>query len=333
MYIVTGGAGFIGSNITKALCARGDAKVIVVDDLTDGRKFNNIVDCNIADYLDKDDFLHKVVERKFDNEKITAIFHEGACSATTEWDGRYMLNNNFEYSKALLHYCLAHKTQFIYASSAAVYGMNTVFKEVPANEKPLNVYGYSKLLFDNYVRKNVEANNTQVVGLRYFNVYGPREQHKGSMSSVAYHLNNQIQDGGVVRLFEGYDGYGKGEQRRDFVFVDDIVKVNLWFLDNPKTSGIFNVGTGQSQTFNDVANAVLAWHETGRLEYVPFPDHLKNVYQSYTQADISRLRQAGYEGAFHDVQQGVQKYFDTINAHLKADGGAQKTFESNEVIR
>jgi ADP-L-glycero-D-manno-heptose 6-epimerase len=312
MYIVTGGAGFIGSNIVKGLNERGISDVIVVDDLQDGTKFKNIVDCDIADYLDKDDFLAKVkTGESFGGVK--AIFHEGACSTTTEWDGRFMMQNNYEYSKALLHYCLDNKAQYLYASSAAVYGGGSVFKEELAYEAPLNVYGYSKFQFDQYVRRLAPSFKSQVVGFRYFNVYGPREQHKGSMSSVAFHVNNQILLDGVAKLFEGCDGYGDGEQRRDFVYVGDAVAVNLWFLDNPDKTGIFNLGTGRSQTFKDVATAVITYHSKGQIEFVPFPDHLKGRYQSFTEANIDKLREAGYSNPFKTVEQGVQEYMEWLN--------------------
>lgn len=312
MIIVTGGAGFIGSNIVKALCARGETEVVVVDDLTDGTKFRNLVNYPIADYIDKTQFLIQLQQGCFNDGAIKAIFHQGACSATTEWDGRYMMDNNYEYSKTLLHYCLKHRAPFIYASSAAVYGLNTDFSECPEYEAPLNVYGYSKLLFDNYVRRHVSDKNSQVVGLRYFNVYGPNEEHKGSMASVAYHLHQQLCSGDEVRLFQGLGGYGNGEQQRDFVYIDDVVAVNLWFLEHPKTSGIYNVGTGQAQSFNDVANAVIGWHKRGRIDYIPFPEHLKNCYQSYTQADIQALRQVGYTQPFYSVSEGVRCYLDQL---------------------
>lgn len=318
MIIVTGGAGFIGSNIVAQLNAQGEEDIIVVDDLTNGRQFYNIVDLKIADYLDKHDFLERIVSVDFPHQRIRAIFHEGACSSTTEWDGEFMMRNNYEYSKQLLHFCQQYHIPFIYASSAAIYGGNSEFTEDPKHESPLNVYGYSKFLFDNYVRRLWKEGRltNQVVGLRYFNVYGPREAHKGSMSSVAYHFNNQIKDKGELKLFAGTDGYADGEQRRDFIFVDDVVAVNLWFWQNPNVSGIFNVGTGRSQTFNDVARAVIDWHNgKGKITYIPFPDHLKGAYQSYTQADISALRKAGYKNEFHTVEQGVKKYMDRINRY------------------
>jgi ADP-L-glycero-D-manno-heptose 6-epimerase len=313
MIIVTGGAGFIGSNIVKTLNERGRKDIIVVDDLTDGHKFKNLSDCDILDYLDKDVFLNKITNNHKDIEFIEAVFHEGACSTTTEWDGKFMMNNNYEYSKAILHYCLDKQIPFIYASSAAVYGNETAFKEDRENEKPLNVYGYSKFLFDQYVRKILPKTENQVVGLRYFNVYGPREFHKGTMSSVALHLNEQIQKENIVKLFEGCDGYKDGKQLRDFVYVNDVVAVNLWFLDNPDKSGIFNVGTGRSQTFNDIANAVIAWHGKGKIKYTPFPEHLKGKYQSFTQADITKLREAGCDVKFKTVEQGVKNYLDWMN--------------------
>lgn len=312
MIIVTGGAGFIGSNIVQGLNARGIDDILVVDDLTDGTKFKNIADGRIADYMDKDDFLDCVLGGDLDDVSIDAIFHEGACSSTTEWDGQFMMENNYEYSKTLFHFCQQQNVPFIYASSASVYGGGSVFKEELANEEPLNVYGYSKFLFDQYVRG--QELTSQVVGLRYFNVYGPREQHKGSMASVAFHLNNQLRDKGEVKLFAGCDGYGDGEQVRDFIYVGDVVDVNLWFLDNPTVSGIFNCGTGQSQPFNDVAKGVLDYHQKGSLSYTPFPDHLKGHYQSFTEADLTALRAAGCDHTFKTVDEGVKCYMEWLSA-------------------
>ncbi len=312
MIIVTGGAGFIGSNLVKALNDKGIADVLVVDDLTDGIKFRNLVDCQVIDYLDKDDFLQMVKQERSFTENIEAIFHQGACSSTTEWDGRYMMENNYAYSKALLHYCLKLKIPFIYASSAAVYGIGENFKETKENEAPVNVYGYSKYLFDEYVRRFVTEPESLVVGLRYFNVYGPREQHKGSMASVAWHLNQQIQETGKVKLFEGSGGYADGDQRRDFIHVDDVVKVNLWMLENG-TCDIVNVGTGASRPFNDVAKAIISWHGKGEINYIEFPEHLKGNYQSYTEADIHSLRKMGYEDDFLSVEEGVKQYLDDLN--------------------
>lgn len=306
MIVVTGGAGFIGSNLVKVLGE--EHSVLVVDDLSDGTKFRNLVDCNVWDYWDKDRFVEHLRQDLDLPVTPQAVLHQGACSDTTEWDGRYMMENNFEYSKELLEYCVRREIAFLYASSAAVYGQGPTFREERRFESPLNVYGYSKLLFDRYASERSVEVKSQVVGLRYFNVYGPREQHKGKMASVAFHLRNQMLADGEVRLFEGSDGYADGEQRRDFVHVDDVVAVNRWFLDHPQRSGIFNVGTGRSQTFNDVARAVIDWHGRGVVRYVPFPDHLRGRYQSFTEADLGALRQLGYDRAFSSVEDGVSEY-------------------------
>jgi ADP-L-glycero-D-manno-heptose 6-epimerase len=314
MILVTGGAGFIGSNLVKALNQRGHTEILVADNLTRGEKFRNLVDCEVADYLDKDELLEMVMGSSCLLHSVEAVFHNGACSATTEWDGRYMLRNNFSYSKALLEWCAYRGIPFVYASSAAVYGGGRVFREEREQERPLNVYGYSKCLFDHYVRRRLPTIRSQVLGLRYFNVYGPREQHKGAMASTAFHFNRQLRAEGKVRLFQGSDGFADGEQRRDFIHVDDVATVNLWFLEHRDKSGIFNLGTGRAQSFNDVARAVIAWHGRGEIEYIPFPDHLKGAYQSFTQADLSQLRAAGCEHEFRTVEQGVKAYFDWLNA-------------------
>lgn len=307
MIIVTGGAGFIGSNIVRELNKMGRDDILVVDNLTNGTKFRNIVDCNILGYQGKEEFLDKIKKGNF-SRKIDAIFHQGACSNTVEWDGAYMMRNNYEYSKELLHYCSDNNIPFIYASSAAVYGLGKDFEEQPKNEKPLNVYGYSKLLFDQYVRRIFSNLKNQVVGLRYFNVYGPREQHKGDMASVIWHFTKQLKNSGKIKLFAGNDGYADGEQLRDFVFVEDVVKVNLWFWQNPDVSGIYNVGTGKARTFNDVALEVLANYGSGSKEYIPFPERLANSYQSFTQADLTALRNAGCDIKFSDIKSGIKDY-------------------------
>jgi ADP-L-glycero-D-manno-heptose 6-epimerase len=310
MIVVTGGAGFIGSNIIQALNQRGYQDILAVDDFQDGTKFTNLVDCQILDYLDKDDFLQTLKTSKSLASDIDIIFHQGACSNTTEWNGKFLMSNNYEYSKQVLHFCLTNRIAFVYASSASVYGNGTVFQERCVFEKPINMYGYSKFLFDQYVRRVLPEADSSIIGLRYFNVYGPREQHKGSMASVAYHLNQQLQTDGLVKLFEGTDGYADGEQRRDFVHIDDVAAVNLWCMDNPQVSGIFNVGTGRSQSFNDVANAVIRSHQKGHIQYIPFPDHLKGRYQSFTEADITALREAGYTAPFKTVEEGVALYLE-----------------------
>jgi len=333
MYIaVTGAAGFIGSNVVKALNARGDYEVLAVDDLTQGDKFVNLADCDIADYIDREAFLRGLDDGTFDGV-LAAILHQGACSDTTEADGRYMMQNNYQYSRELLEYCTDEEIPFIYASSAAVYGAGPEFREDRACESPLNVYGYSKFLFDQYVRRNWDQRTAQVVGLRYFNVYGEREQHKARMASVAFHFFNQYRAGGRVRLFEGSGGYADGEQRRDFVSVEDAVAVNLFFLDHPGKSGIFNVGTGAAQSFNDVAVATVNacrrhasetalsladMQRQGVIEYIPFPAELKGKYQSYTQADVGALRASGYDAPFLTVEQGVARYVEKL---LQRAGG------------
>ena len=323
--VVTGAAGFIGSNIVQGLNARGITDIIAVDDLKQGDKFRNLADLQISDYVDANDFYDRFSAGVYG--KVEAIFHEGACSDTMESDGAYMMRNNFSLSCQLFDACQAQDTRLLYASSAAVYGGSDTFKELPEYEKPLNVYGYSKLLFDQWVRRKTSMFTTQkaqVTGFRYFNVYGPREQHKGRMASVAFHQFNQFQADGVVKLFGGYDGYAAGEQKRDFVYVDDVVAVNLWFFDHPEKSGVFNLGTGRSQPFNDVALAVVQGltGQTSSLEqiveheaiaYIDFPDALKGKYQSYTQADLSALRHTGCDHAFANVAQGVSNYLRRLS--------------------
>lgn len=326
MYVVTGGAGFIGANLVKALNDRGETDILVVDDLEQGDKFRNLADCKIADYLDKRDFLERINFGHF-KKKLKAVFHEGACSDTMEHNGAYMMANNYEYSKSLLHYCQAKRIPYLYASSAAVYGAGKIFRETPECEAPLNVYGYSKWLFDEYVRRHLPKRTAQIAGFRYFNVYGPRESHKGRMASVAFHHFNQFRDSGQVKLFEGCDGFGNGEQRRDFISIEDVTKVNLFFLEHRQKSGIFNVGTGRAQTFNDVALAVVnsfrrlsaeppvdleLLQKDGLISYIPFPEGLKGKYQSFTQADISALRRAGYKTPFLTVEEGVGRYIATL---------------------
>jgi len=313
MIIVTGGAGMIGSNIVAALNAGGRSDIVVVDDLTDGHKARNLADLAIADYLDKDDFLPRLEAGGLGG--LEAVFHQGACSATTEWNGKFMMEVNYAYSKRLLDACLKRGVPFLYASSASVYGAGSDYREEPECERPLNVYAYSKKLFDDHVRRAVLGRNaSQVAGLRYFNVYGPREAHKGAMASVAKHLFDQIERGESPKLFGAHDGFGPGEQSRDFIHVADVADVNLWLWRHGR-SGIFNCGTGRAQPFRAVAEAVIAELGRGEIEYVDFPDHLKGSYQSFTQADMSRLRAAGYNGGFRPVESGVREYVAWLKLH------------------
>ena len=325
--VVTGAAGFIGSNIVKGLNARGIDDIIAVDDLTQGDKFRNLADLKIADYVDADYFYDAFADGLFG--PVEAVFHEGACSDTMETNGKYMMDNNYTLSCGLFHACQAQGTRLLYASSAATYGGSDTFRESPEFEKPLNVYGWSKLLFDQRLRREIgndfSGANHQVVGFRYFNVYGPREQHKGRMASVAFHQFNQFKADGKVRLFGEYGGYGPGQQVRDFVYVDDVVAVNLWFLDNPGKRGVFNLGSGRGQPFNDVATSVVGAlggqpvtaqqaAADGRIEYIPFPDALRGKYQCFTEADLTALRAAGCDHPFVDVQTGVGRYMEWLKA-------------------
>jgi ADP-L-glycero-D-manno-heptose 6-epimerase len=325
-YIVTGAAGFIGSNLVKALNERGEKNIIAVDNFKYADKFKNLVDCDIADFLDKEEFRKKIQEGFFDG-LVAAVLHQGACSDTMETDGRYMMDNNYQYSLELLNYCQSEEVPFLYASSASVYGAGSSFMESRECEAPLNVYAYSKFLFDQIMRRRWHKRGAQIVGLRYFNVYGSREQHKGRMASVAYHFFNQYRNDGRVKLFEGCDGYDNGGQLRDFVSIEDVVRVNMYFLDHPEISGIYNLGTGQAQSFNDVAAATInalrsaegksvlslaELQDQGLIEYIPFPDALRGKYQSYTQADISALRSSGYTASFLTVEQGVGRYVERM---------------------
>jgi ADP-L-glycero-D-manno-heptose 6-epimerase len=337
-YVVTGAAGFIGSNLVKALNLRGVTDIIAVDNLSHGDKFSNLVDCEIADYVDQGEFLSSFTNGAYEG-RVAALFHQGACAVTTETDGRYMMENNYRYSCALMERCAKDRIPLLYASSAAIYGGSPAFREERACEQPLNVYGYSKFLFDQWVRRRWKEWPMQVVGLRYFNVYGERERHKGRMASVAWHFFNQYRDTGSVKLFEGSGGYADGEQRRDFVSVEDVVRVNLYFLGHPDESGIFNCGTGRAQSFNDVAVAVVNACRAARSEpamtlaemkregvvrYIAFPEELKGKYQSYTQADLAALRAAGYRESFLAVEEGVARYCASLlRDSERGTGGAR----------
>lgn len=327
--IVTGAAGFIGANVVKALNERGESDIVAVDNLAIGRKFENLVDCKISDYFDKLEFLDMLRRRV--GARPDVVFHQGACSDTMQTDGRYMLENNFRYSVELLRWCQELKVPLIYASSAAVYGGGSSFIEDPSNERPLNVYGYSKLLLDQFVRRQLASLTAPVSGLRYFNVYGPRESHKERMASVAFHHYHQFRNEGRVKLFEQSHGFEDGEQRRDFIHVDDVVAANLHFLNKP-VSGVYNLGSGRAQSFNQVALAVVNTmrqhaqqkpitldyaRATGVIEYIAFPEALREQYQANTQADLTQLRDAGYVAAFLTVEQGVSRYVRWLLANQR----------------
>lgn len=327
--VVTGAAGFIGSNIVKGLNARGIDDIIAVDDLTQGDKFRNLADLRIADYVDADNFYDAFAEGFFGS--VEAVFHEGACSDTMETDGKYMMDNNYTTSCGLFSACQERGARLLYASSAATYGGSDTFRESPEFEKPLNVYGWSKLLFDQRLRREIgprfEQARHQVVGFRYFNVYGPREQHKARMASVAFHQFNQYRADGKVRLFGEYGGYGPGQQVRDFIHVDDVVAVNLWFFDHPEQRGLFNLGSGRAQPFNDVATAVVnalrdgpvlttrQAAEQGFIEYIDFPKALVGKYQCRTEADLAALRSVGCDHSFMSVEAGVESYMRWLNSN------------------
>ncbi len=326
--VVTGAAGFIGSNLVRALNARGETRILAVDNLAHADKFRNLADTDIADYLDQDEFIGRLGAGDFDDE-LAAVLHQGACSDTMENDGRYMMRNNYRYSVTLLDHCQNNDVPFLYASSASVYGGSSMFVEARQHEAPLNVYGYSKFLFDQYVRRVLPERTAPIAGFRYFNVYGPGESHKGRMASVAYHFFHQYRGEGTVRLFAGSGGYAAGEQRRDFVFVDDVVKVNLDFLDHPQRAGIFNLGSGRAQSYNEMAVATInacavadgapartleQLVSAGTITYVPFPPALVGKYQSFTQADLSALRSAGYTAPMANVEEGVSRYAERLMA-------------------
>ena len=318
MIIVTGGCGMIGSNIVLALNKIGIKNILIVDDLSDGRKFFNISDLDFEDYIDKEAFLN-LIKNDYNFGKVELVFHQGACSSTTEWDGKFLMNNNYEYSKILLKWSQKINARFIFASSASVYGLGVNgFTENINCEKPINPYAFSKLCFDNYLRKIINKANTQIVSLRYFNVYGPRENHKDKMASTILHFHNQIKKENNCKLFKGIDGYKNGEQMRDFIFVEDCADINLWFMKNETNSGIFNVGTGKAMSFNNVAENVLKWHKiqnkkfNGGIEYIEFPEELKGFYQNYTKANINKLRSIGYKKEFTSLNQGIIKYIEWL---------------------
>lgn len=315
MIIVTGGSGFIGSNIVAGLNQIGINKIIIVDDLTEGKKILNISNLDFYDYVDSNDFIENIQTKNY-YQNISTIFHQGACSSTTNWNGKYMMQNNYNYSKKILEYSLENKIQLIYASSASVYGLGkNGFKEGFVNEKPLNPYAFSKFQFDQYVRKNIHKSYSQVVGLRYFNVYGQNESHKGEMSSVIFKFRKQLLEQGSIKIFKGSQGFNDGDHERDFIHVDDCVKINLWFIKN-KSSGIYNVGTGKTYTFNKIAKLIIDHYGRGNIEYIDFPNQLINSYQGFTKANIGELKKLGYKELFTKIDDGIKKYLNFLDKNL-----------------
>lgn len=314
MIIVTGGAGFIGSNIVKQLNERGRNDILIVDDLTDGSKIRNLQMLDYYDYVDCIDFDDAVANNTFDIGPIEVVFHQGACADTMNYDGRYMMHNNFEGTKNLLHYCQERRVPFIYASSASTYGHGkNGFTEKPECEEALNPYAYSKLFFDRYLRRFEKDLQSQVVGLRYFNVFGPNENHKGNMASLVRQMFYKLRETGEITLFEGTDGYGDGEQVRDFIYVKDVVNVNFFFWEHPEISGIFNCGTGEAKSFNRFMKAVIDYNGSGNLRYIPFPEVLKGKYQSFTEADTTKLMAAGYDKGFTKLEDAVAEYCELLD--------------------
>lgn len=307
MHIVTGGAGFIGSNLVHALNRRGIRDIVIVDDLGQGDKLLNLNSLEFADIVD----VRKVegLIASLRGARIDAVLHQGACSDTTESDGRFMMETNFESSKSWFQFC-AGRCPFLYASSAATYGMGSAgFVESPGCEWPLNVYGFSKLAFDNWVRARLASSTTPVVGLRYFNVYGPQENHKGRMASLVYKLHGQAARGEALTLFEGSKDF-----LRDFICVEDVVDVNLFFLDHPSARGIFNCGSGRAESFEQLARATAGHFSNSRVVEVPFPADLRGKYQAFTRADLTALRRAGYQREFTSLEEGVRRYVDVLNS-------------------
>ena len=316
MIIVTGGSGLIGSNLVRSLNLMGRKDVIIADNFKNGSKLKNIFDLSVHDLMDKGE-LFGFLNDNIDGQ-ISCVFHLGACSDTMEWDGKYVLENNYQYSKKLLDWCQENDTPFIYASSASVYGTNSISEIDAKYENPINAYAYSKLLFDNYVRRKLPTSTSQIVGLRYFNVYGPGEAHKEKMASVIYHFNNQVGAENKFGLFRGVGGISDGQHSRDFVHVDDTIQAKIWFMNNSSKSGIFNIGTGESVSFNDVGKHLIQWfeHNGRRIPtkcYIDFPDQLKGSYQNFTKADLTKLRAAGFNHKFKDVKTGIDSYLTFLN--------------------
>jgi len=320
MLIVTGGAGFIGSALIAALNSRSVTDILVVDQLGSDEKWKNLRNLSFADYVEKDDFLEMAVKNKI-SPPIEAVFHLGACTSTTETNASYLVKNNYEYTKLLAQWTTDSNIRFIYASSAATYGDGSAGfsddEEKIDELMPQNCYGYSKQLFDLWARR--AGLLKKIVGLKYFNVFGPNEYHKADMRSFALKAFEQINAAGKVRLFKSYKPEFKdGEQKRDFIYVKDAVDMTLFFLDNPEIGGLFNIGTSKARTWNDLVTAVFAaMGKEPNIEYIEMPDSIRNQYQYFTEADITKLRKAGYDKKTTSLEDAVKDY---IQNYLQKNG-------------
>ncbi len=302
MIVISGAAGFIGFNIAKRLNLMGIEDLILLDDIENFPKPEKFLNLKFKEYRHYRDLKNL--------GNITCIFHQGACSDTMEYDKDFMMDINFEYSKEILSIAKSCKSKFIYASSASVYGLNEDSEEIRANEAPLNIYAESKLLFDQYVM----AQDYPAVGLRYFNVYGRGEENKGKMASMAYKMNEEYVQSKQISLFKGTGGYKNGEQKRDFIYIDDVVSINIFFMNN-SFHDIYNVGTGKAETFNEIANNIFKYYqdEEGNFNYIDMPDYLVPKYQNFTEANISKLKAVGYNYDFFSLQEGIRNYLNDLN--------------------
>ena len=302
MIVISGAAGFIGFNIAKRLNLMGIEDLILLDDKEKFPKPEKFLNLKFKEYRHYRDLKNL--------GNITCFFHQGACSDTMEYDKDFMMDINFEYSKEILSIAKSCKSKFIYASSASVYGLNEDSEEIRANEAPLNIYAESKLLFDQYVM----AQDYPAVGLRYFNVYGSGEENKGKMASMAYKMNEEYVQSKQISLFKGTGGYKNGEQKRDFIYIDDVVSINIFFMNN-SFHDIYNVGTGKAETFNEIANNIFKYYqdEEGNFNYIDMPDYLVPKYQNFTEANISKLKAVGYNYDFFSLHEGIRNYLNDLN--------------------
>ena len=319
MIIVTGGAGFIGSALVWKLNQMGEEEIIIVDELGTDEKWKNLTGLRFINIFHPDEFMELILSNTFPFEFDT-VFHLGACSSTTEKDADFLLQNNFHYSRNLAKYSITNRVRFIYASSAATYGdgtMGYLDDEHELNKlRPLNMYGYSKHLFDLWIHKT--GYNEEVVGLKYFNVYGPNEFHKEDMRSVVHKSFGQIMETGSVKLFKSHkDGFKNGEQKRDFIYVKDVIDMTLYFYENKDVNGLFNIGTGKSRTWVDLVTAVFnAMDKPVNIEFIDMPDHLKDKYQYFTEANIDKIRTSGYTKEISSLEDGISDY---IKNYLMTD--------------